>query len=173
MNCQSCRDALTALLDQELAAGEKVSVENHLNSCPDCSREYDSLRYAFGLTEQIESIPLNPAIWDGIQSEIESLASPPEGGIGRFLNNLLLPPRRVTVAAGIAIAILVILFFSFPGDTADPVLEAEFTQFIEAREATSRKNRRILYETPQDANYRSGNPFVKPVSHQTTNPFRK
>jgi hypothetical protein len=131
------------------------------------------MRYAFELTEQVESIPMNPAIWTGIQSEIEPLESPDEVGIGGFLRNLILPRRRLATAAGIALAIVVILFVSFPINRVDPALEEEFTAFIEEREKISRENRRILFENAQNGDYRGRNPFVKPVGHRSTNPFRK
>ena len=173
MNCQSCREALTALLDQELSSEEQGSVESHIRACSDCREELESMRYAFALTERAESVPLNPAVWERIHSEIESLDSPGRGRMGRLVRSLLLPPRRVAVVAGIALAIIIILFVSFPINTPDRALEEEFTAYIQKREKISRENRRMLFENTQNGGYQESNPFVKLVSHPSTNPFRK
>jgi predicted anti-sigma-YlaC factor YlaD len=164
---------LTALLDKELVADEQKTVEAHLLGCPECQKEYDSLLFAFDLTEKVNSIPLNPAIWTQIQSEVTSAGFSGDAGPGAYLRILLTPRwRPVAVVLG-SVAVVMILLSSLPSSGTDPALEKEFTVFIQEREAISRKNRRILFEPRQDRDDRGGNPFITRVSHERTNPFRR
>lgn len=173
MNCRSCRDALTARLDGELAEDERKSVEAHLSKCPDCRKECDSLLFAFNLTERVESIPLTQGIWVRIQSELSSMDSSRNGGFGDYLRTLLVPYWRPFAAAMGAVVVVILLFVSFPSSKTDPALEEEFTVFLQKREERSRENVKILFEPRQNRNYRGINPFLKQVSQERTNPFRE
>ena len=44
MTCRDVREALDALLDGELEAGEEIEVREHLDWCPTCGRELEDLR---------------------------------------------------------------------------------------------------------------------------------
>jgi hypothetical protein len=44
MTCRDVREALDALLDGELEAGEEIDVRDHLDWCPSCGRELEDLR---------------------------------------------------------------------------------------------------------------------------------
>jgi hypothetical protein len=44
MNCRNVREALDALLDGEMDAGEEIDVREHLDGCPGCAQELDDLR---------------------------------------------------------------------------------------------------------------------------------
>lgn len=44
MNCRDVREALDALLDGEMEAGEELAVRDHLDWCLSCAREFDDLR---------------------------------------------------------------------------------------------------------------------------------
>jgi hypothetical protein len=44
MTCREIREALDALLDGELEAGEELTVRDHLDWCRACSQDYDDLR---------------------------------------------------------------------------------------------------------------------------------
>lgn len=43
MNCDRCSEILIDYMDGTLDAGQKDEVRNHLESCPECSREYEEL----------------------------------------------------------------------------------------------------------------------------------
>jgi anti-sigma factor RsiW len=169
MNCQSCSEALTALLDDELAADEQKTVLSHLSECPDCKQEFESLRWAFSLTEQAHSIRFEPSLWSRVESELTTEKT----GFGSFFETLFLPRWRPIAAAAGVILIALVIFVSFPSTEVDPSLEREFTQFIQEREEISRENRRILFERRSNRNHREGNPFVRPVSYERTNPFQE
>jgi len=169
MNCRSCSDALTALLDNELALDEQETVQSHLSGCPECKKEYDSLRWAFGLTERVEPLQFNPSLWNRIHNEITAERSGPVA----YIKTLFLPRWRPIVAAVGAVLIALFLFISFPNNSVDPALEEEFTQFLKEREMISRENRRILFEPRANRDIRGGNPFVRRVSYERANPFQE
>jgi anti-sigma factor RsiW len=169
MNCRSCSEALTALLDNELALDEQEIVQSHLSGCPECKKEYDSLHRASRLTERVEPVPFNPALWNRIQSEISAQRSGPMA----FVRTLFLPLWRPAMVAAGALLIALLLFVSFPSSSIDPALEEEFTQFMKEREAISLENRRILFEPRANRDHRGGNPFVSRVSYERSNPFQE
>ena len=174
MECQSCREALTALLDEELGSDLQSEIRSHLSKCSACKAEYDSLLFSFDLTERVDSIQLNPKIWTRIQREVAaSLNTPTKKDLRPFFRSLFIPRWRPAAAAIGLVVIAAILFFSSPGSGTDPALEKEFTIFILQREEISRQNRRILFELRQTADDRASNPFVVPISQEQRNPFRE
>ena len=44
MTCRDVREALDAVLDGELEAGEEIEVRDHLDWCPSCGGEFEDLR---------------------------------------------------------------------------------------------------------------------------------
>jgi hypothetical protein len=127
------------------------------------------MQRAHQLTDQVDSVPFNPALWTRIESEINL----EEKGIGAYLRNLFLlrwRPIAATVGAGV---IASILFISYPITSTSPELEKEFAEFIQEREKVSRENARILFEARSNRDRRGGNPFVRPVSYEQKNPFRE
>lgn len=166
MKCQSCRDALTALMDGELSTAEEERVRRHLSNCAACSEEYDSLLMAYNLTGQIESISLNPEIWAGIRDslDVEKETVPWFGWLTRHW--------RPAIAAAGAFGLVGALFLSIPDPGPDPVLESEFMEFIRNREKLSHQNRQIFFQQEGNQSYRRNNPFSRPVSFER-NPFRE
>jgi len=53
MSCSDVREALDALLDGELGAGEEAAVKAHLRFCSDCDRELDDLRAWHGRLSEV------------------------------------------------------------------------------------------------------------------------
>jgi len=43
MNCDSCKDKLSAFIDNELTTEEHFLMEAHLKTCPTCAREAETL----------------------------------------------------------------------------------------------------------------------------------
>ncbi|HXQ80062.1 MAG TPA: HEAT repeat domain-containing protein [Opitutaceae bacterium] len=54
MNCQSCTERMAELSDARLDETTAASMREHLDGCPDCRREYDSLRRTL---EALDSLP--------------------------------------------------------------------------------------------------------------------
>ena len=70
MECRSCTDALTALMDQELPPAEQQSVEEHLSTCASCRNEYESLLEAHRLPVQLSAISPDVGLWRRIEAEL-------------------------------------------------------------------------------------------------------
>ena len=47
MDCPACSEGLTAFLDGELAPSDRELVQQHLEACPQCSQEFESLPICF------------------------------------------------------------------------------------------------------------------------------
>jgi len=63
MICRDVREALDALLDGELEAGEEIEVREHLDWCPSCGRELDDLREWHGtLADALSSEGARPSV---------------------------------------------------------------------------------------------------------------
>jgi hypothetical protein len=63
MSCREVREALDALLDGELEAGEEIEVRDHLDWCPSCGRELDDLREWHGtLTDALSVEGARPSV---------------------------------------------------------------------------------------------------------------
>jgi anti-sigma factor RsiW len=43
MNCDYCKDKLSAFIDNELSSEERFQMEAHLKTCPTCAREAEAL----------------------------------------------------------------------------------------------------------------------------------
>lgn len=54
MTCHDAREALSALLDDELGPGERREVEVHLEGCAECRRELDGLRQTVALLRDVQ-----------------------------------------------------------------------------------------------------------------------
>ena len=61
MTCREIREALDALLDGELEAGEELTVRDHLDWCRACSQDYEDLREWHGsLADALAVEPVRP-----------------------------------------------------------------------------------------------------------------
>ena len=100
MSCNR-RDFIRKYLDSELAGKEKESFEEHLGSCPECSRE---LSYYKGLDEKAKG--LKPALpqQDFTRQVMEKIKNPGRTGV---YNPLYLRLRWAVAYAATAAGVLV------------------------------------------------------------------
>ncbi len=104
MRCTDCREALNALLDDQLAPDRAAAVHDHLAVCADCRREYDTLlAVSNSLKEGLVRYTAPAQLEDRIRQSIAR----DEADIERPALELPEASRRWTslVAAGLAIAI--------------------------------------------------------------------
>ena len=103
MSCKEFEQHLSAYLDNELDAGARAGLEEHLPSCPDCTRQLDQMRRIGSLKAQLE--PPEPTdrqwreCWAGVSRRV---AEPAPARRARWL-------KRIGVGAGIAAAAIVLL----------------------------------------------------------------
>ena len=63
MTCRDVREALDALLDGELEAGEEIEVRDHLDWCPSCGGEFEDLREWHGtLADALSAEGARPSV---------------------------------------------------------------------------------------------------------------
>jgi len=109
VDCSRVRNLTTAFLDGALAEGQRAEIRDHLDGCPECSRELGELRETIGMLGAWapESAPGN-----GTDTEVARrlLAAPAVARPFGF-------PARWWAAAGFAAALL--------GFTAGLLLELE------------------------------------------------
>lgn len=167
MECRSCKEALTAYLDGELASGELREVDTHLNGCADCGGELESLKFAYNLTAQLPELDASADLWDRIYSGV--LAPRPtshesDSFLRRAWQKRWIPLGVVVAALLAAIPVLT------PDTTGDPVTEQEFADFIRYREQISIQNRQ-LFNDLENHHLPAANPFIETVSYRNQNPF--
>jgi anti-sigma factor (TIGR02949 family) len=104
MRCTDCREALNALLDDQLTADRAAAVRDHLAGCADCAREYDTLMaISNSLKEGLVRYTAPAQLEDRIRQSIAR----DEVDLERPVSRLFEASGRWTslVAAGLAIAI--------------------------------------------------------------------
>ena len=70
MGCQDRCSQFTALMDFELPPDQARDIESHLASCSDCQAEYESLRLAANLIDQLPAANLSLPPWSSIQARV-------------------------------------------------------------------------------------------------------
>ena len=169
MECQSCSDALTALIDGELSNDESRQIRDHLAVCLECESEYESLFQSSLMLERLPSIQPEDQLWARIDSDIGALPVPRRWVIP-FLDQFFV--RRwipVSALGGVLVVVMTVLLWS----PVDPVQD-QFTHYMEEREAIYKQQRELLF-SPEEV-YRdreARNPFAKTVSMTESNPFQE
>jgi len=109
VSCADARDALSALVDEALAPGERAAVEAHLGGCADCQRELEGLRATVALLRGMER-PRAPA---GFVDRVVAAARPEpwRRRLGRWLFfplGVKLPMEAAAVALVAVVAVYVV-----------------------------------------------------------------
>ncbi len=108
MNCESVRERMGLLLDGQLTAEQQAALRAHLETCPDCAREYTSLQ---ALAARIEkSDPGADAkapgpLWDAIRAELATVQIPRSrhGRLYRFFRRPLSAAASILVLIGLGV----------------------------------------------------------------------
>ncbi len=111
MECRTCSESLTALMDAELSRDQAKEVEIHLTECAQCHEEYQSLLDSQKWVERIKPLQLNPDLWTRIHSEITDVSTQESNwllGLRSFLG-----VRWMPIAAGTLGITFLSLFFVY------------------------------------------------------------
>jgi Putative zinc-finger len=125
MNCHETRELLSALLDETLAVREREEVQAHLDHCPDCRRELDSLRSTVSLLSRVQHPRAPVGFVDKVMAEVRPV--PWYRRLGRMIFLPLAIKLPLEAGAMIVIVVLgVYLLQSTPElrDAARPDLPA-------------------------------------------------
>lgn len=121
MNCRNSLNSLSAYVDRELAGDQMLAIRSHIERCPECQAEYESLR---SLKTELAALPMH---------------EPPPGldlDVIRMVRRLQ-PARSRTrlswallAATSAAAAVLAVLTFNaFFGLTSEPGVAEANTDF--------------------------------------------
>jgi anti-sigma factor RsiW len=169
MDCTRCAEDLTAFLDGELSPAESERVRYHLNTCPACAGELQSLRAAarFVRSHQRE-LEVNPETWRLVQSRITALPQP------RPLLDFLAPYRwRLALATAAVVAAVALATLQYR-QVQRRNLDDYISQYVQSRQF-NRPAPPVFAEldvSPGRGDSRPYNPFAEIQDTLTHNPFR-
>src|SRR5690606_20784241 len=159
MECRSCREALTAYLDGELASRELQEVDTHLAGCTNCRDELESLKFAYDLTMQLPELDVSADLWDRIYTGLlTSVTTSPDSN---NFSRRAWPRKWIPIGATLAGLLAVVLMLA-PGTNSDPVAEQKFAEFLRQREQISIHNRQLLNNL-DNHHLPAINPFVEAI----------
>lgn len=72
MNHEELRERLSAYLEADLEARERVRIEQHLRECPDCRREYRELRHTVDLLRGLHASDPPPDLADRVIARLRA-----------------------------------------------------------------------------------------------------
>jgi hypothetical protein len=72
MNCQTCREHMAELADAKLDTAAAASVRGHMESCPDCRREFETLSRTLGALDALPSSPPSHRLRAAVAGLIET-----------------------------------------------------------------------------------------------------
>jgi len=108
-------DTLSALVEDELSASERATVERHVSVCPDCAAELGSLRELLSRARALpRAIEPPDEVWTDIRSELEHrtatrpIDSAPRGWWRRSSTWVLAAAALILVASSSAITAFVL-----------------------------------------------------------------
>ena len=87
MKCKHFNELLAGYLDNELAAGDKKAVEDHLSTCPVCREEVGRLSQiqrdlSEALKMRAEEVVPSPHVWENVRDNISLQSAGLLFGIG-------------------------------------------------------------------------------------------
>ena len=101
MNCQNAQNSLSAYLDRELSGDAMYAVRSHLERCPSCQAELDSLR---AVKSALVGLPvIEPR--EGLAEDVMRMVRGNSAAAPRM-------PLGVMVATSVAAALLALVLFN-------------------------------------------------------------
>jgi anti-sigma factor (TIGR02949 family) len=133
VNCTDARDLLHACLDGELDADRRTPVERHLDACPECRREWDTLRaLRSAVRDEAVKYTAPESLRERIRAALPVSAEPFRGPRRR-----LLPWLGVAVAAVLVVGLAAFVAWQFTGSLTPPVARDRLVQEVTASHARS------------------------------------
>ena len=116
MNCKDCQSVLLDLL-LDPSAPSNAAARNHLESCPECKREFKSLEATFALLDTWKAPEPSPYFDQKLAVRLrEEQAMPPAGWFERLKSRLLFNTgRQFRPALTGALALILLVGGTFAG----------------------------------------------------------
>ena len=70
MNCKNVKKNLVSFLEKELLEDQRIEMEKHLKTCPDCSHLLEEFSQLWGALEWREKIQPSPYFWTRLKQRI-------------------------------------------------------------------------------------------------------
>jgi anti-sigma factor RsiW len=184
MECEQCRDELTAYLDGELSEARARDVKVHTESCRSCAAELRALKDSAEFVEsRVHTVELRPVVWQGIRGRISAMEAPePTVGLIGFIE---MHRWVIATTALAAVFALMIGFWSYMRyEQSQKQLDRYMNAYIQQRETRNASITPVPKVTPEQEAapgiisplvYRGdydGNPFLQIDSVPESNPFR-
>jgi len=183
MECDKCREEMTAFLDGELSPLADQEMKAHLAACRKCSVELEGMKDSFAFVEaHLAAAELRPGVWQQVRSRVATI--PPPEPAGAF-QDLFQKHRWITATAALfATAAMAFGLWSYLRyEQSSRALQKYMNAYIEQREALRPPENRLrdvsasqhLKTNPVvDPTDFPGdrNPFVEVDSTLYSNPFR-
>jgi anti-sigma factor RsiW len=114
MKCERARDWFSNLIDGSIQPAERVVLEAHLATCPECAAVVEDLRRLWAGLDAMPALEPPPALRASIWQRIDAAAQP--ASVRRF-TSIRRPPlwARATVWAAAAVAIVALATVTIPG----------------------------------------------------------
>ena len=116
MNCEHCRQLISALVDKELTEGERGSLDEHLAQCSECAQYPEQIRELERLTSEWES----SAMPSEVEEAILSRTNRQQSLWRRLFGGNYHIPRPLAWAAALALLFLAIDAARGPSNAGDP-----------------------------------------------------
>ncbi len=151
MKCSEVKERLIEYLDGQFEASQLRSIEEHLQSCPDCRRELESMRELnTGLKQEV------PAMWESIEPSPAFLnrlkymeLEPEKASILSFFDPLvvLFQKHRPVVAAGLTVLVAIVLALTIPGIISE---DSDETEMVAAAPSATTANEEAFNVADRD-----------------------
>ncbi len=154
---------MTSLLDGELSESAAEALRSHLDSCPACAAEYESLSYSWRTVDSLAADEdVAPPRWALVESRIS-------GSSRRFFDFrwLMAPGWGMAVAAIILLTVSLPFYYSSTGDQAS--LRRMFASYVAERDQLETIHQAIIRTEPHG--WVSYNPFAARDRSERGNPF--
>jgi hypothetical protein len=102
--CPEVKELISAYIDGEVTEIEKISIEQHLGDCSECSKEYEFTLKMLDALKEIPDEDLPRSFADDLHKRLEAVSREQAGGRVGFFSS-----PRFRVIAGIAACLLVML----------------------------------------------------------------
>lgn len=120
MECRCIKEKLSVFIDNMLSPEEKMQVDEHLKSCPECSLYLNELKKTVAYTQGIGEIESPPWLTQKVMAKVREEAESKKG----IFHKLFYPLHikiPIEVVATVAIAITAVYVFK----TVEPVMKQE------------------------------------------------
>jgi anti-sigma factor RsiW len=94
--CLSYRTELSALMDGQLESKVQTEMQQHLDGCPNCTQEFDTLKsLELFLVENMKAEAIeSPELWDLMQDDLPSVCEVVREDVSAFIDHELSPPAQ-------------------------------------------------------------------------------